>query len=55
MKTVSLAPPTASAKVATVRLGAVGWVVAIPRMSGLDTGIATTHGSSLSSSQYGCR
>ena len=45
MKAVSIAPPTASALVATVGLGVVGWVVTIPRMSGMDMGVATTLGS----------
>jgi predicted metal-binding membrane protein len=48
MKAVSVAPPPASAVVATVTtvgLGAVGWVVTIPRMSGMDMGVASTLGS----------
>jgi len=45
MKAISIAPPTGSALAATVGLGVVGWVVAIPRMSGMDMGVATTLGS----------
>lgn len=40
MKAVSVAPPAASALVATVGFGVVGWVVTISRMSGMDMGVA---------------
>lgn len=48
MKAVSVAPPPASAvaaTLATVGLGVGGWVVTIPRMSGMDMGAASTLGS----------
>jgi predicted metal-binding membrane protein len=48
MKAVSVVLPPASAvaaTVATIGLGVVGWVVTIPRMSGMDMGVASTLGS----------
>src|ERR1039458_7107257 len=48
MKAVSVAPPPASAvaaTLATVGLSVVGWVVTIPRISGMDMGVASTLGS----------
>ena len=48
MNTRSASPPTAAeaaALTATIGLGAVGWIVAVPRMSGMDMGTATTLGS----------
>ena len=45
MKTRAVAPATTSALIATVGAGAAGWVIAIPRMSGMDMGVATTLGS----------
>lgn len=45
MKTRAVAPATASALMATVGAGAAGWVIAVPRMSGMDMGVATTLGS----------
>jgi predicted metal-binding membrane protein len=45
MRAASITPPKASALVATVGLGVVGWVVTIARMSGMDMGVATTLGS----------
>ena len=45
MKTRAVAPATTSALVATVGAGAAGWVIAVPRMNGMDMGAATTLGS----------
>jgi predicted metal-binding membrane protein len=45
METRAVAPATATALIATVGAGAAGWVIAIPRMSGMDMGVATTLGS----------
>ncbi len=45
MKTRARAPATTSALMATIGAGAAGWVIAVPRMSGMDMGVATTLGS----------
>jgi predicted metal-binding membrane protein len=45
MKTRAVAPATTTALLATVGAGAAGWVIAVPRMSGMDMGVATTLGS----------
>jgi predicted metal-binding membrane protein len=45
MKAHAVAPATTSALLATVGVGAAGWVIAVPRMSGMDMGVATTLGS----------
>jgi predicted metal-binding membrane protein len=47
VKPAAIAPPAASALLATVGLGVVGWAVVVPRMSGMDMGVATTLGSFL--------
>ena len=45
IETRDVSPAIATALIATVGAGAAGWVVAIPRMSGMDMGAATTLGS----------
>jgi predicted metal-binding membrane protein len=48
MNTRSASPPTAAhatALAATIGLGAAGWILAVPRMSGMDMGTASTLGS----------
>ena len=45
MKTPAVAPATTSALIATVGAGVAGWVIAVPRMRGMDMGVATTLGS----------
>jgi predicted metal-binding membrane protein len=48
MNTRSVSPPApaqVAAVVATVGVGAVGWSLAVPRMGGMDMGMATTLGS----------
>src|SRR5215471_11660594 len=45
METRDVAPAIATALIATVGASAAGWVLAIPRMSGMDMGVATTLGS----------
>jgi predicted metal-binding membrane protein len=45
MKARAITPATSSALVATVGVGAAGWVIAVPRMSGMDMGVGTTLGS----------
>ena len=45
MKTRAVAPATTGALLATLGAGAAGWVIAVPRMRGMDMGVATTLGS----------
>jgi predicted metal-binding membrane protein len=41
MKTRAVAPATTGALLATLGAGAAGWVIAVPRMRGMDMGVAT--------------
>ncbi len=45
MRTHGVATRTAGALVATVGVGLAGWAIAVPRMSGMDMGVASTLGS----------
>ena len=42
VKSAAIAPPVASALVATVGLGVVGWAVTVPRMRAMDMGVGVS-------------